>query len=66
MTKKDYVLIAGALREARMHFLITPTLDGASFRAGLEAGAVELALALSSDNQKFDRTRFLAACGVTQ
>lgn len=46
MTKKDYILIAEALRRARTY--------------GTDA-ASEIADALKSDNARFDRNRFLAA-----
>ena len=64
MTKKDFELIAAALKEARMHWIIAETPDADSFRAGLYAAAKELAHALSTTNPRFDRERFLAACGV--
>ncbi len=63
MTRKDYVLIAAALKEARMHWLIGGIArDAASFRAGLRAAVQEVAGALARDNAKFDRERFIKAC----
>lgn len=58
MTRKDYVLIAGAVKEARdaSH---TPYL-----REGIEKAASHIATALQFDNPRFDRDRFLKACGV--
>lgn len=57
MTKKDYELIAKAIR---------PTHNG---YFELDANACQLvyvlADALQSDNPRFDRTKFLEACGVT-
>jgi len=64
MTHKDFVLIAGALAEARNHWLHTMDRSGAdaeSFRSGLNAAVEELSLALRRTNPRFDRQRFLAA-----
>jgi hypothetical protein len=64
MTKKDFELIARALKEARMHWVIGEASDADSFRKGIEAAATELANSLRSTNPRFDAARFLAACGV--
>lgn len=61
MTRKDYVLIAAALREARLHALRNEAPDGGVF--WLAAAADEIAYALERDNPRFNRERFLAACG---
>ena len=61
MTRKDYVLIAAALAAA-----------GQTYSARLIAEARDqwvedchaLADALARDNARFDRERFLTACGV--
>jgi hypothetical protein len=61
MTKKDYILLARALKDARTHADVeggdmrTPTVDETS---GFIADA------LQRDNPRFDRDRFLTACGV--
>lgn len=67
MTRKDYILIAAALREA--------VWEAETGRPGYvplqETRAVmaivngRMADALANDNPRFDRARFLAACGVT-
>lgn len=62
MTRKDYELIARALKEARMHAIRSDAEEGGGF--WLRVVASELALALASDNPRFDRDRFLKACGV--
>jgi hypothetical protein len=71
MTKKDYILIAAALRGDAAHLThqagipyerMTPWYRGAYDQWNTAAMAV--ADALASDNPKFDRSRFLAACGV--
>lgn len=64
MTRKDYVLLAEALKEARNHCWAVEVPDPASFRVGLQAAAEEIAGALGRDNPKFDRDRFLKASGV--
>jgi hypothetical protein len=57
MTRKDYVLIAGTIRQQiAKNYLHTEALT--SF-------AIELADGLARDNpSKFDRRRFLAACAA--
>jgi len=67
MTRKDYLLIAEALR--RTHNLIDVTATGneqveAERHIAVEVASRYLADALASDNAAFDRERFLTACGV--
>ena len=59
MTRKDYVLIAAALKAAMSHARGMPTAQ-----AGIEQAARELCSALASDNPRFDRMRFLKAAIV--
>jgi hypothetical protein len=64
MTRKDYILIAEALK--RTHYLIDQTPSGddwveAERHIVVEATAKHLADALAADNRAFDRERFLAA-----
>jgi hypothetical protein len=54
MTKKDYELIAGVLREAYR--------DPELHRLTVTDVAKDMAAALAADNARFDRSRFLAAC----
>lgn len=54
MTRKDYVLIAAAIRAA----------DDGMCHITIRHLANELAAALAEDNPRFDRERFLIACGV--
>ena len=56
MTRKDYVLIASALKANRDKWVVTPTWLDAVY---------SVADALKADNARFDRARFLAACGVS-
>lgn len=60
MTRKDYILIAEALKEARAEALALRAGAG----VGVTIAAVRLADALARDNPRFDRERFLKACGV--
>lgn len=59
MTRKDYILIAAALKAAKI-----PTLGTIRYREQHDAIAIELANVLGGDNPRFDRQRFLVACGV--
>lgn len=61
MTKKDYILISRALRRALPTNPFTePVTAGAQYDACVTA----LADALAVDNPRFDRARFLDACGT--
>lgn len=66
MTKKDYEAIARALKDARE--AIEP--DGRAFDVGYltasDNAATALASALAHDSPRFDRARFLRACGVAE
>jgi hypothetical protein len=57
MTRKDYILIAAAIKGARAQFP-KQTLHGSRLVAEYIADA------LAHDNPRFDRARFLTACGV--
>jgi hypothetical protein len=58
MSKKDYILMAAAMvRAARL-------CETDSQRRGVSRAAAALSEALASDNPRFDRARFLAACEV--
>lgn len=57
MTRKDYVLIAAALKDARAS---TPEAN----HVGVDVAASNIAHALARDNPRFDRARFLKAAGV--
>jgi hypothetical protein len=62
MTAKDYRALAGAILTARATFedggALTRSAD-----AALTLVAAKIADALAADNARFDRARFLAACG---
>ena len=55
MTRRDYVAIAAAIKDAGERF----NMDGAG-----QYIASRLADMLVRDNPRFDRKRFLIACGV--
>jgi hypothetical protein len=72
MTRKDYVMIADTIRE----LLADIDRDGsgaihsdkiphvlAGERIGVHTLAMRLGEQLRQDNPRFDRTRFMAACG---
>lgn len=58
MTRKDFELIANAIKP------LTNPLHSDAGRLTAEAIAKNLANALAKENPRFDRPRFLAACGV--
>lgn len=59
MTKKDYIKIAAVLKD-----MINETGPRADPHATLAICCTELAKVFAADNPRFDRTRFLNACGV--
>lgn len=68
MTRKDYNMIAEMIRGQLSNLPQLPTKDTAAsalsqiygFRLAVEG----VAKALEVDNSKFDRVRFLQACGI--
>lgn len=65
VTKKDYILIAAALKDSKPHF----DWDEAHTEELTEvwrAVVYSIGGALASDNHKFDRRRFIIAAGVTE
>lgn len=61
MTRKDYVLIAAALKRARVQGAYS---HDEHMRAGVDFAASCVADALAQENARFDRERFLKAAGV--
>ena len=57
MTRKDYILLADALRAA-IEALDEPR------RMGAKLAATEIAHRLEDENPRFDYERFLKACGL--
>lgn len=64
MTRNDYELIARAFRESIPVATLAPD-DLPRVRQGWATAAHAVADMLAAGNARFDRTRFLAACGVT-
>lgn len=73
MTKKDYELIAGVILYNRNQSGLP--LDGetkedkamiAGYRVALNDVAYMLAESMQRDNPRFDRSRFLKACGINE
>jgi hypothetical protein len=69
MTKKDYIAIAQCLRMTRpvmnsMYYGIMSEESYARANATVDDAAQHLCAHMERDNPRFDRARFLAACGV--
>lgn len=66
MTRKDYVKLAAVVNES---LAINPKIDASfvrGWREGIEVLANKLADVLQADNERFDRARFLYACGIAR
>jgi hypothetical protein len=63
MTRKDYILIAEALKAARVPSTLGNT-NKAIYHNGVDNAVVFVTLALAKDNPRFDSERFLEAAGV--
>ena len=59
MTRKDYVAIAKAINLAR-----TTNPESKAHQIAVADVALLVAGVMQDDNQRFDRARFLKACGV--
>ena len=61
MTRKDYVLISGALKDARNSLgrFASPQEINLFHQA-----CFSIASALKEENERFDRERFMTACGL--
>ena len=64
MTKKDYELIASAIK-TQWNIQVSITGTGEKSLA-IHETALRIAHALKGDNPKFDINRFLTACGVEE
>ena len=62
MSKKDYVLIAGAINRR----LGTFSNEATDCIYTVQDIANDLARVLAQDNPRFDYSRFIEACGVTE
>jgi hypothetical protein len=63
MTRKDFELIAAAIRDATADAL---RAYGSSGKAGAEKVARLMATTLKQTNPRFDKERFLAACDINE
>jgi hypothetical protein len=59
MTRKDYIMIANIIAFNQVDFV-----EGDDGHTLLKILANQFANELQADNPRFDRARFLAACGV--
>jgi hypothetical protein len=64
MTKKDYELIAGVITDTTEMTKILGGLDMESAERVISLLSGKLASSLEMENPRFDRARFLTACGV--
>lgn len=65
MTKKDYQLIAGAIyRTKSVTDIEANTIKRDAKHAALRLLVSDLSTTLAHENDKFDRDRFVEACGV--
>lgn len=60
MTRKDYVIIAKAISEAR--YISSDYATNPVFQAGIDAVAVEISKGLKAQNSAFDMAKFYSAC----
>lgn len=65
MTRKDYVLIAGALRSTRPPVDLMPNDGPAAFTAWADTVS-SVTVALAFDNPDFNQEVFLEACGLPE
>lgn len=63
MSRKDYVIVASAIREELNQALDQPAISNTLVSA-LDSLANTLAERMKHDNPAFDRNRFMAACGL--
>jgi hypothetical protein len=75
MTKKDYQMVAAVLNRQRNGFLADASNESLSrmsqrllenYSHGIEVSAEALADEFERENPRFDRDRFLIACGVSR
>lgn len=62
MSKKDYVMIARVIRTQRDQLADRPGLDSLAV-AVLESTAARLSAAFGLDNPRFQKGKFMEACG---
>jgi hypothetical protein len=62
MTRKDYIRLAAALREAHERSRPEQSNLVAAYILGVNAAVFEIGDVLAADNPRFDRERFYSAC----
>jgi hypothetical protein len=65
MTRKDYELIAAALKASSTPSIPLSDEEFAGFNFGFRQTVHAVALSLAETNPRFDKSRFEAACGIT-
>lgn len=63
MTKKDFILIAGAIKQTRDAYIKAGDTTALNVNYGM---IKNITTALATTNPAFDRARFLTACGITE
>lgn len=63
MTKKDYILLAQALKNSKITLEFAGNVLFAGTSGQWQATVLEIVDTLQRDNPYFDRNRFLSACG---
>jgi hypothetical protein len=64
MTRKDYILIAAALKSARVPSALGNE-NKAIYNNGIDNAVAFIAMALAKDNPRFDGQKFREAAGVS-
>ena len=64
MSRKDYVSAAVIIKEQWDYSRTLEKSQGEAVRAVLDSVASNLATMFRIDNERFDRDRFLTACGI--
>jgi hypothetical protein len=71
MTRKDYEMIAEAIKDAAAYYTVDQVnmsrsvSDCIGAGKGIELAATYIADGLAQDNPSFDRKRFMVACGFS-
>lgn len=66
MSRKDYIATAAALNAENHRSVGGSTKDEDLHRLGVAVAAQAMADYMESDNPRFDRHRFLKACGLSK
>lgn len=66
MTRKDYVEIAQILNESRRSLGVYDASEVEEINGAIDDISFEIASYCAEDNDRFDRVKFLKACGVVE